>query len=72
MATIIILKHPNVIKVGYTPVVFLGSAMVACKIVTIKEKIDRKTGKVVEEEPQSLKVGDAANVVMRPLKPLCV
>lgn len=42
------MKHPNQIKVGYTPLVFCHYAMVPCKIVEIRSKIDKRTGKVTE------------------------
>ena len=34
--------------------------------------MDRRTGKPIDENLDSIKPGEAAIVVMRPLKPLCV
>ena len=34
--------------------------------------MDRRTGKVVEENPTFIKVGDAAIIEVVPTKPLCV
>uniref|UniRef100_A0A8C2Z400 GTP-eEF1A C-terminal domain-containing protein n=1 Tax=Cyclopterus lumpus TaxID=8103 RepID=A0A8C2Z400_CYCLU len=38
----------------------------------LKEKIDRRSGKKLEDDPKSLKSGDAAIVDMIPGKPMCV
>jgi elongation factor 1-alpha len=35
-------------------------------------KVDRRTGKVIEEAPKFVKSGEAAMVKMIPTKPLCV
>lgn len=65
------MNHPGSIRAGYTPIIDLSCAHVACKIVEIKCKIDRKTGAVLEENPECLKNGDSALVLMKPEKPLC-
>ena len=44
----------------------------ACKIVEIQSKIDKKTGVVLENNPNALKEGDCAIVVMQPIKPMCL
>jgi len=36
------------------------------------QKIDRRTAKVLEEEPKSIKAGDAAMIELQPTKPMCV
>jgi elongation factor 1-alpha len=71
-AQIIIMDHPGQIQAGYEPIIHIHTASVACKIQEIQSKIDRRTGKVLEEEPKSIKSGDAAMVKFVPLKPLCV
>uniref|UniRef100_A0A4W5LUR5 Elongation factor 1-alpha n=1 Tax=Hucho hucho TaxID=62062 RepID=A0A4W5LUR5_9TELE len=38
----------------------------------LREKIDRRTGKKLEDFPQTLQSGDAATVKMSPNRPLCV
>lgn len=70
LAKIIILKHPGTIKPGYTPVVYCHTAQVACKFVEIQATIS-KDGSVIEKEPKSIKNGDWALVVMKPMKPMC-
>lgn len=48
------------------------TAHIACKFTEIKEKIDRRSGKKLEDNPSFVKSGDAAIVVMTPSKPMCV
>lgn len=66
------MNHPGQISNGYTPVIDCHTAHVACKFVNIKSKLDRQTGKVVEENPEFIQTGDAAIVDLEPVKPLCV
>ncbi|HIP62905.1 MAG TPA: translation elongation factor EF-1 subunit alpha [Archaeoglobus profundus] len=71
-ARIIVLQHPTAITVGYTPVVHAHTAQVACKFVEILQKLDPKTGQVIEEKPQFLKTGDAAVVKLEPIRPMVI
>jgi len=71
-AQVIIMNHPGKITEGYTPVVDIHTAHVACRFAKIKEKIDRRTGEVVEANPEFIEVGDAAIVELVPQKPLSV
>merc|ERR1712244_41697 len=45
---------------------------IACKFAKIRSKIDKRTGKVMEEEPNHIKSGDAAMVELIPQKPMVV
>ncbi|MDP8012676.1 MAG: elongation factor 1-alpha, partial [Nanoarchaeota archaeon] len=45
---------------------------VPVKFKKILKKLDPKTGATVEENPATIKAGDAAIVVMEPLKPLSI
>lgn len=38
----------------------------------IHSKIDRRTGKILEEEPKHVKSNDAAMVTLKPTKAMCV
>jgi len=71
-AQVIILNHPGQIAAGYTPVLDCHTAHIACKFAELVEKIDRRTGKALEEAPKFVKSGDAAIVKMIPQKPMCV
>jgi len=71
-AQVIVLNHPGSIQNGYTPVLDCHTAHIACKFSEIKSKIDRRSGKVLEEFPKNIKSGDAAMVIMTPTKPMCV
>jgi len=71
-AQVIIMNHPGEIHAGYSPVLDCHTAHIACKFSELKEKIDRRSGKVLEENPKMLKSGDAGMVTMTPSKPMCV
>ena len=71
-AQIVVLSHPTAISKGYTPVVHVHTAQVACKFKEIKQKINPANGQVVAENPDYIKTGDAAIVVLEPQKPLVI
>ncbi|XP_059035127.1 elongation factor 1-alpha 1-like [Mustela lutreola] len=71
-AQVIILNHPGQISAGYAPVLDCHTAHTACKFAELKEKIDRRSGKKLEDGPKCLKSGDSAIVDMVPGKPMCV
>merc|ERR1712014_493776 len=60
------------IRRGDAPVLDCHTAHIACKFSELLEKIDRRTGKSVENSPKFIKSGDAAIVKMVPSKPMCV
>jgi len=72
LAQVIILNHPGEIHAGYQPVLDCHTAHVACKFDELRQKIDRRSGKVLEEEPKLVKSGDAAMINLLPSKPMCV
>jgi len=71
-AQVIVLNHPGQISNGYSPVLDCHTAHIACKFQEIYEKIDRRSGKKLEELPKSVKSGDACIVELLPSKPMCV
>jgi elongation factor 1-alpha len=72
LAQVIIMNHPGQIENGYCPVLDCHTAHIACKFTEIQAKIDRRTGKAIEEEPKSVKNGDSALIILTPTKPMCV
>ncbi|KAG8004900.1 Elongation factor 1-alpha [Nibea albiflora] len=71
-AQVIILNHPGQISAGYSPVLDCHTAHIACKFKELVEKIDRRSGKKLEDSPKFVKSGDACIVEMEPSKPMCV
>ncbi len=71
-AQVIVMNHPGQISNGYSPVLDCHTAHVACRFDRIKEKMDRRSGKVLEVDPKFIKTGDASIVELKPTKPLCV
>uniref|UniRef100_A0A3Q3WEN0 Tr-type G domain-containing protein n=1 Tax=Mola mola TaxID=94237 RepID=A0A3Q3WEN0_MOLML len=71
-AQVIILNHPGQISQGYAPVLDCHTAHIACKFSELIEKIDRRSGKKLEDLPKFVKSGDAAIVKLIPQKPMVV
>ncbi|KAJ1739963.1 translation elongation factor EF-1 alpha [Coemansia sp. RSA 1086] len=71
-AQVIVMNHPGQISAGYQPVLDCHTAHIACKFVELLEKIDRRSGKKLEDNPKFVKSGDSAIVKMVPSKPMCV
>ena len=69
---IIVLNHPTVITVGYTPVFHVHTAQVACQITEIVKTLDPTTGATKQEKPDYIKNGDAAVIKIKPIQPLCI
>jgi len=71
-AQVIVMNHPGQIQAGYSPVLDCHTAHIACKFAELVTKIDRRTGKELENAPKSVKSGDSCIVKMIPSKPMCV
>ncbi|GLD47122.1 elongation factor 1-alpha-like protein [Lates japonicus] len=71
-AQVVILNHPGEIHQGYSPVLDCHTAHIACKFSELIEKIDRRSGKKLEDNPKFVKSGDAAIVKLLPQKPMVV
>merc|ERR1711998_736396 len=71
-AQVIVMNHPGKIQNGYAPVLDCHTCHIACKFAEIESKMDKRTGKVTEENPKFIQAGDAAIVRMIPSKPMTV
>lgn len=71
-AQIIVVHHPTAIAAGYTPVLHAHTAQVAATITEIEAKLDPRTGQPTEEKPKSIKTGDSAIIIIKPLRALCI
>ncbi len=71
-AQIVVLNHPTVITVGYTPVFHIHTAQVACQFTELVRKINPATGETLQEKPDFIKNGDVAVVKVKPMQPLVI
>jgi len=71
-AQIVVLNHPSVITIGYTPVFHIHTAQIACQVTEIQKKLNPATGEVLEENPDFIKNGDAAIVKIRPTQAMVI
>ena len=69
-AQVVVLQHPGVITVGYTPVFHCHTSQTACTFLELTSKIDPATGQPEAGTPDFLKTGDAAIVQIKPTKPM--
>ncbi len=68
-AQIVVLNHPSVLTVGYTPVFHMHTNQTACKITELIKTVDPASGETVKENPDMLKNGEVAIVKVVPTKP---
>jgi len=71
-AQLVVLNHPTVMTVGYTPVFHIHTSQVACQITEIVKKMNPATGEEITENKDILRNGDAAIVKIKPSKPLVI
>ena len=71
-AQIVVLQHPTVITVGYTPVFHAHTAQVACKITELTKTINPATGEMLKEKPDFVKNGDVAIIKVKPIQPFVI
>ncbi len=71
-AKIIVLASPTDLAPGFAPLFHCHSAHVPGRLVEIVQKIDPRSGGVVEERPNALKKGDAGLVRVKLDKPMVI
>jgi len=71
-AQVIVLNHPNGFGAGYTPVLDCHTAHIACKFESIAYRMDKRSGKKLEDNPAKVKSGDACIADLVPTKAMCV
>ncbi len=71
-AQVVVLQHPSVLSVGYTPVFHCHTSQTACMFTSLDKKLDPRSGQVKEENPAFLKAGDAAICTITPTRPLVI
>ena len=69
-AQVVVLQHPGVITVGYTPVFHCHTSQTACTFLELSAKLDPATGQPEAKNPDFIKTGDAAIVEIQPTKPM--
>jgi elongation factor 1-alpha len=67
---IIVIFHPTSIAQGYMPVLHAHTAQIAVKFSELMQKINPRTGEVIEQNPSFLKTGDSAVVKFEPARPI--
>lgn len=72
VAQVVVLEHPGSIRAGYCPQIAVHTAQIACEFEELLSKIDRKTGKEMEANPECAKTGDVITVRMRPIDRVCI
>ena len=69
-AQVVVLQHPGVITVGYTPVFHCHTSQTACTFLELTSKLDPATGQPQADKPDFIRTGDAAIVQIKPTKPM--
>jgi elongation factor 1-alpha len=72
IAQVIVLNHPGEIHPGYTPVLDCHTAHIACRFDELRQKLDKRSGKVLEENPPFVKKNMGVIAKMIPSKRMCV
>jgi elongation factor 1-alpha len=67
---IIVIYHPTALAAGYTPVLHAHTLTMATTFAELIQKMDPRTGQVIEENPSFLRSGEGALVRFRPLRPI--
>jgi len=69
-AQVYIFNHSGQLRVGYCPIYHVHTCNFSARWKAILQKLDKRTGKVTEENPSCLKQGDLGIVVITPQHPV--
>jgi elongation factor 1-alpha len=72
LAQVIVLNHPGEIHPGYTPVLDCHTAHIACRFDQLLQKLDKRSGKKLEDNPPFVKKNMGVIAKMIPTKRMCV
>jgi elongation factor 1-alpha len=72
LAQIIVLNHPGEIHAGYTPVLDCHTAHIACRFDELQKRLDKRSGKVLEDNPDFVKKDQGVIAKLIPSKRMCV
>eukprot|EP01129_Flabellula_baltica_P005146 TRINITY_DN183_c0_g1_i10.p2 TRINITY_DN183_c0_g1~~TRINITY_DN183_c0_g1_i10.p2 ORF type:complete len:439 (-),score=114.43 TRINITY_DN183_c0_g1_i10:44-1360(-) len=72
LAQVIVLNHPGEIHPGYTPVLDCHTAHIACRFDQLIAKLDKRSGKKLEDNPAFVKKNMGVVAKMIPTKRMCV
>jgi elongation factor 1-alpha len=62
-ADIVVINFPNSIKVGCCPIMFCHTKHICVKIIKLLYKVDKRTNKIIENNPIEIKNGEKAVVL---------
>lgn len=71
-AQFIVMNHPGRISSGYNATIHFHTSHLLCTIIKIKAKLDPRSGKLLEESPESMEAGDVCLVEVKPSSPFCI
>jgi elongation factor 1-alpha len=71
-AQVIVINHPGLIKNGYCPMMDIHTAHTRIKFNKILQRLDKRSGKVKEVNPEGIRTGDASLIEIIPHKPTVV
>ncbi|MBD3318318.1 translation elongation factor EF-1 subunit alpha [Candidatus Woesearchaeota archaeon] len=69
---VVVMDHPSVITIGYTPVFHIHTAQVACRVTEIVKTLNPATGETLQEKPDFVKNGDIAIIKFKPVQALVI
>lgn len=71
-ARVVILQHPTMIHVGYSPQLHVGTQTVRGTLRSIAQKVDPRTGSATQPSPEGLQSGDVADVSLFLSRPVAI